>query len=55
MFTHRIAAEDDIPALVALMDRSISGPLADFLTPGQIAASVARISGRRPSASQNST
>ena len=38
-FTHRIAVEGDIPALVALMDRSISGPLADFLTPEQIAAS----------------
>jgi len=38
-FTHRIATEADIPALVALMDRSISGPLAAFLTPDQIAAS----------------
>lgn len=38
-FTHRIATEDDIPALVALMDRSISGPLAAFLTPDQISAS----------------
>lgn len=38
-FTHRIAIEADIPALVALMDRSISGPLAAFLTPAQIAAS----------------
>ncbi len=38
-FTHRIATEADIPALVALMDRSITGPLADFLTPDQIAAS----------------
>jgi len=37
--THRIAAEADIPALVALMDRAITGPLADFLTPEQIAAS----------------
>jgi GNAT superfamily N-acetyltransferase len=37
--THRIATEADIPALVALMDRAISGPLADFLTPDQIAAS----------------
>lgn len=38
-FTHRRATEADIPALVALMDRSISGPLATFLTPDQIAAS----------------
>jgi GNAT superfamily N-acetyltransferase len=38
-FTHRTATEVDIPALVALMDRSISGPLAAFLTPDQIAAS----------------
>lgn len=38
-FTHRIATEADIPAIVALMDRSISGPLAVFLTPEQIAAS----------------
>lgn len=38
-FTHRRATEDDIPALVALMDRSISGPLAAFLTPDQITAS----------------
>jgi GNAT superfamily N-acetyltransferase len=37
--THRIATEADIPALVALMDRAISGPLAAFLTPDQIAAS----------------
>ena len=37
--THRIATEADIPALVGLMDRAISGPLADFLTPDQIAAS----------------
>lgn len=38
-FTHRIATEADIPALVALMDRSIAGPLAAFLTSDQIAAS----------------
>jgi len=38
-FTHRIATESDIPVLVALMDRSISGPLAAFLTAEQIAAS----------------
>ena len=37
--THRIATEADIPALVALMDRAITGPLSDFLTPAQIAAS----------------
>jgi GNAT superfamily N-acetyltransferase len=37
--THRIATEADIPALVALMDLAISGPLADFLTPDQVAAS----------------
>ncbi len=37
--THRIATEADIPALVSLMDRAITGPLADFLTPDQIAAS----------------
>lgn len=37
--THRIATEADIPALVALMDLAISGPLADFLAPEQIAAS----------------
>lgn len=36
---HRIATEADIPAIVALMDRSIAGPLAAFLTPDQIAAS----------------
>ncbi|MGV8928174.1 MAG: GNAT family N-acetyltransferase [Brevundimonas sp.] len=38
-FTHRVATEGDIPALVALMDRSITGPLAAFLSPDQIAAS----------------
>ena len=38
-FTHRIATEADIPALVALMDRAITGPLAAFLSPEQIAAS----------------
>ena len=38
-FTHRIATEADIPAIVALMDRSISGPLAAFLTAEQIVAS----------------
>lgn len=39
IFSHRIATEADIPALVELMDRSITGPLAAFLTPDQIAAS----------------
>ncbi|MFA4892236.1 GNAT family N-acetyltransferase [Brevundimonas sp.] len=38
-FALRIATEADIPALVALMDRSITGPLAEFLTPEQVAAS----------------
>lgn len=38
-FTHRIATEADIPALVELMDRSITGPLAAFLSPDQIVAS----------------
>jgi GNAT superfamily N-acetyltransferase len=38
-FTHRIATAADIPALVTHMDRAITGPLADFLTPDQIAAS----------------
>lgn len=38
-FSIRIASEADIPFLVALMDRSITGPLAAFLTPDQIAAS----------------
>lgn len=38
-FTHRIATEADIPALVGLMDLAISGPLSAFLTPDQIAAS----------------
>lgn len=38
-FTHRVATEADIPALVALMDRAIAGPLAAFLTPEQVAAS----------------
>lgn len=38
-FADRIATEQDIPALVALMDRAITGPLAAFLSPDQIAAS----------------
>lgn len=37
--THRLATEADIPALVTLMDLSIAGPLAAYLTPDQIAAS----------------
>ena len=35
----RIATEDDIPVLHALMDDAISGPLAAFLTPEQVQAS----------------
>ncbi len=38
-FTHRVATEADIPALVAVMDRAIAGPLAAFLTREQVAAS----------------
>jgi GNAT superfamily N-acetyltransferase len=38
-FTHRLATEADIPALKAVMDAAISGPLADFLTPEQVTAS----------------
>jgi GNAT superfamily N-acetyltransferase len=37
--THRLAVEADIPALHALMDAAIAGPLADFLSPGQVEAS----------------
>ncbi len=37
--THRLATEADIPALHALMDAAISGPLAAFLTPAQVEAS----------------
>jgi GNAT superfamily N-acetyltransferase len=37
--THRIATEADIPAIVALIDLAITGPLAAFLTREQIAAS----------------
>ena len=37
--THRLATEADIPALMAVMDAAISGPLADFLTPAQVQAS----------------
>lgn len=38
-FTHRIATVADIPALVALMDRAIAGPLAAFLSREQVIAS----------------
>ena len=38
-FTHRVATEADIPALVTVMDRAIAGPLAAFLSPEQVAAS----------------
>ncbi len=38
-FSHRVATEADIPALIGLMDRAIAGPLAAFLTPAQVAAS----------------
>ena len=37
--THRLATEADIPALMAVMDASISGPLADFLNPTLVQAS----------------
>lgn len=37
--THRIATEVDIPAIVALMDLAITGPLAAFLTLEQMASS----------------
>jgi hypothetical protein len=37
--THRLAVEADIPALHALMDAAIAGPLADFLSPEQVEAS----------------
>lgn len=35
----RLATEADLPVLHGLMDRAISGPLAAFLTPQQVAAS----------------
>lgn len=38
-FTHRIATEDDLPALHALMARAIDQLQSDFLTPEQVAAS----------------
>ena len=37
--THRLATEADIPALHAIMDAAISGPLSTFLTPAQVEAS----------------
>lgn len=37
--THRRAVEADIPALHALMEAAIAGPLAAFLSPEQVAAS----------------
>lgn len=39
VLTHRLATEADIPALHALMDAAISGPLAAFLSPEQVEAS----------------
>lgn len=36
---HRLATIADIPALMAVMDASISGPLSAFLTPAQVEAS----------------
>ncbi|HRH19875.1 MAG TPA: GNAT family N-acetyltransferase [Brevundimonas sp.] len=37
--TWRLATEDDLPVLHALMDAAISGPLAEVLTPEQVQAS----------------
>ncbi len=37
--THRLATEADLPALHALMDAAIAGPLSAFLTPAQVEAS----------------
>jgi GNAT superfamily N-acetyltransferase len=37
--THRLAVEDDIPALMTVMEAAISGPLAEFLSPSQVEAS----------------
>jgi GNAT superfamily N-acetyltransferase len=39
MFTHRIAAESDIPALRAVMARAIAQNQLEFLSPEQIAVS----------------
>ncbi len=39
VLTHRLAVAADIPALTSVMDASISGPLAAFLTPAQAEAS----------------
>ena len=38
-FTHRLASEEDIPALRALMTRAIESLQTDFLTPAQVKAS----------------
>lgn len=40
-FTHRLATQADIPALKALMERSIRGLLPDFLSPEKVEASFA--------------
>ncbi|WP_419807397.1 GNAT family N-acetyltransferase [Sphingomonas sp.] len=37
--THRLATEDDLPAIAALMDRAIEALQAGFLSPAQISAS----------------
>ena len=37
--SRRLATEADIPALHALMEAAIAGPLSAFLTPEQVAAS----------------
>lgn len=39
MLSHRLATEDDLPALLRLMDMAISDLQKDFLTPDQIKAS----------------
>ncbi|RZM15292.1 MAG: GNAT family N-acetyltransferase, partial [Sphingomonas sp.] len=38
-FTHRVAVAADIPAISALMARSIGALQGDFLTPAQVEAS----------------
>ena len=50
-FAHRIATEADIPALAALMDRSISGPLAAFLN--RLATAANLVSVRRMGANKH--
>ncbi|MEM6638326.1 MAG: GNAT family N-acetyltransferase [Pseudomonadota bacterium] len=37
-FTHRIAGQSDIPAIMALMSASIDGNMSAFLTPAEIVA-----------------